>query len=325
MANCFIKILILLFLQNIVFASQKREQQSPEKERTIFQDLKQSFYEGHGHLSTSLLIATNWIDSFFGDKKSLEEKNGTRLRVYYIASKEESSDFTAEPAFKLDLKLPNLQKKLQISFEKSAKSEKQAGLSPENKPSTDKRVEKEEVRGSISLFLNEVLDFDLKFTTGVKANIPPRLFSNFRISREYNIPGGWTLRTISNTFWEQVPGFGQSLTGDFERTLSDNLLLRVINESTWLDESDEITASHGPTLFQRLSSRRVVSYNIRANYTNRPQYQLDAYVFNLVYRQNISKGWLFYEIVPTISFPRSYNFKSRLALAAKIECLIGDF
>lgn len=292
-----------------------------------FDRIQEGIDNTQSFLSKKVLNTTNWIDSFFGNKKSLDEQNGSRVRLFYILSKEESQDFDHTPSYKVDIRLPNLQKKIQISLESSQDSEA-ATPTPETQLSTesDSPVNTQGgERGSISYFFKELAETKFKLSAGARFGIPPRVFTNFRASKEHDLGYFWKLRAISNTFWEQDQGFGESLSMDFSKELSSNLNIRLVNEATWLDSSDTINASHGPTLFHILSKRRIVSYNYRQNYSNRPNYRLNEHLLNIVYRQNIHDNWLFYEMIPSLRFARYDHFHSHLGVTVKVECLIGSF
>ena len=124
---------------------------------------------------------------------------------------------------------------------------------------------------------------------------------------------------------EQDQGAGQSLSIDGDRQIVDDLSFRFVNESTWLDLTDELSTSHGPSFYYKISNRRAVSFNSRANLSNRPQYEIDNYDFNLVYRQNLHKEWLYYELIPSINFSRERSFHSHLGITGKVEFFVGSF
>lgn len=324
-------ILITVFLAgNVFFFSlvSAQEDNSKNDNKDPFSSLeafKNNLYSAHEILSKNIMRSTNWVDSFFGNKKQFDEQNGTRLNFYHILSKFESEDVQARPGIKINLKFPNLEKKLQINIEKRASNEDTASPIAESNLLTERDLPNKDLRTSASLFLKNLSDLNIKFTAGVRIKIPPRVFSHFRVSKIVPLPFEWNMKSISTSYWEQVEGVGQSLSVDFDRRISDLFLLRIVNESAWTDENDTISSSHGPSLFQKISLRRAISYNFRFNYLNRPNYRIDNYSASISYRQNISKSWLFYELVPQINFARIRNFKSNLGIALKTEFSIGDF
>ena len=83
-----------------------------KKQDSSFIDKSRTF------ISKQLFKITNSIDSIFGKKNSFQEANGSKLKIYYLFSKEEGQDFQQEPNFKLVLKFPEFQKKLKFKFEK---------------------------------------------------------------------------------------------------------------------------------------------------------------------------------------------------------------
>lgn len=299
--------------------------QAPEEESiSAIKKLKSSIYGTQAFLSEQIMISTNWVDTFFGNKKFLEERNGSRIRLYNISQVSESDNFENDTAYRLSLRFPNLQKHLQFHLEKRASEETEITPVSELELSTDSELPNDEIRGGLSYFFKDYLDFNFKLTAGVLISLDPTPYSKFRISRDYDFIENWSTRFITTSYWDHKNLFSQSTSLDFDRVLNDKMEFRFINESTWSDSSDTLNASHGPSLYQKLSKRRVISYNFRANYSNRPRYQLERYLFSMVYRQNISKNWFFYELTPFWQFERARNFKDDPGISFKVEFIIGD-
>lgn len=323
---------IVYFLFSLCIAqaySAELSGKSSEKKESI-SSFKEILYVGHRKLSNATMISTNWIDSFFGNKKYLEEQNGTRLRLYHIFSKRESTDLTSETAFKFNLRFPNLEKRLQFSIEKKGSSELATTATPESRLSTEANKNNTDLRAGASYYLKQFVKVDAKLTAGFKLevppkDIPPKLFANFRLSKVFKISENWSTKAVSNSFWLQKDGVGESVTVDFDRVINKNLLFRFINESTWLDSTSVINTAHGPTLFQRLSSRRAISYNGRFNYSSKPKYRLQNIIWSVSYRQNILKNWFFYELTPFAETNKLNNFNYTPGVSFKLELVVGEF
>lgn len=270
----------------------------------------------HAQVGTNLRSLAAQIDKFFVNPKNVEEYNRTNLRFYQIFSKVEGQDFNSDFNFKLNVDLPNLKRRFKFSLERRTSKESNAiSESKEELVTESDRVN--ETRGGFS-FLNSVAAFDMKLSTGVRIDIPPTPFAEFKLSRDEEL-WGLLLNIYTNTFWSHRGGLGQSAAIDFSRDLTTYLLLRFVNEGTWLDSTDRILVSHGPSFYYTLSKRRVAAFNARLNYANRPHYRLENYDLSLSYRQVLVDDIFFYELIPGLTFPREINFKRQPSIALKLE------
>lgn len=260
----------------------------------------------HDKVSASLVSVATRIDEFFFNTKDVKIQNQTNLRFYQVFSKTEYNEYKSDFNFRLNLDLPNIEKKLKISIEKKGGAVEQTPSGSSDNLPTEKGRERE-LRGGLSYFLENVFDFNMKVSAGVRLGIPPTPFVDFKINRDFYI-GQWRTRFYSSTFWSHRGGFGQSISLDEDYKFSENFLFRFVNEFTWLDSTDLINVSHGPTLYHSISQRRALAYSGRVNYSNRPSYRLDNYDLAISYRQAIIANVFYYEIVPRLTFPRDRNF-----------------
>lgn len=74
--------------------------------------------EGQSFLSQQIFKITNTIDSYFGNKGSFDEPNGSKFKLYYLLSKEGHSAFQQEPNIKIVLKLPEFEKRFRFRLGK---------------------------------------------------------------------------------------------------------------------------------------------------------------------------------------------------------------
>lgn len=260
----------------------------------------------HDKVSASLTSVATKIDEFFFNTKDVKIQNQTSLRFYQIFSKSEYDEYKSDFNFRFNLDLPNIEKKLKISIEKKSGETEQLSSGASNILPTEKDRERE-LRGGLSYFLDSVFDFDMKISAGVRLGIPPTPFADFKVTRDIFF-GDWRTRFYLSSFWSHRGGFGQTVSLDEDYKISENFLFRFVNEFTWLDSTDQINVSHGPTLYHSISQRRALAYSVRANYLNRPNYRLENYDLAMSYRQAIIANVFYYEIVAHLTFPRERNF-----------------
>ncbi len=286
--------------------------------------VKDYVYESQQWLSDQLVSFSNQVDSLFGEKTSMLEQNGTRVRLFNIWRNEAGLEGTQETLFQLDFRLPNLQKKLRFDLEKKADTE-QDGI-----VDTDKRVAQkdaikndEDVRAGLSYLLDDVKKFNLKLSTGLRLSQSVVPYARFRINRDFKVGEG-NIRFLTQSYWDQTDQFNQNLRLNYTVRFRDDLFFSFINDATWFENTRETLASQGPTLHHRLSDRRDMFYSLRANSSSLPQYQLDNYYFGISYRQRIMSHWFFYELTPYLTFPRENNFKKNEGVLFTLQAMIGS-
>src|SRR5690606_30763007 len=80
----------------------------------------------HAQVGSNLRALAAQVDKFFINPKNVEEYNRTSLRFYQIFSKVEGEDLNSDFNFRLNIDLPNLEKKFKFSLERRSSKETNA-------------------------------------------------------------------------------------------------------------------------------------------------------------------------------------------------------
>lgn len=299
-------VFLILIVSQGVFASESKPKSMVDKV--------------HGSLSSSVLRLSNKVDRFFGSKRGDDEVNGTQIRLTYLGTKTEGEDLEHEGLIKFRLKLPYLERLLKVSFKKDPKDKTE-----DSEPKAPaKAEEKSAVKKIGEAIINEPKKWSFNIQTGVKVEIPPQFFANFRLRRSAFF-GKWEFRISQEFFWFSRDGFGETTTIDFDRPVMDDLLFRLRNTATWRDEDDEFETNHGPYLYWRIDQKRAVSFSALAQGKSRPSFHIHNYQGNLSYRQLIYKRWFYIETGPTLDFPKERDWDTVWTYTVKLEALIGSY
>jgi hypothetical protein len=289
-----------------------------EIDQGVEQDFSDQVSEVHQSVSERILSISDSIDWFLTDEEQ-SRKNKTRVKLSFMSSKMESSDIENDFNFKVSLRLPNFQNKLKLTFENEAEEDNKV-IRQQGRLKTERGSRG--ARSSLSLWMKEVMNFRVKLTTGVKLKFPPQIFGKLKLNRIDHI-GKWRVQFAPTFLWSSEEGYGEYTSLYFDREISKWMLFRFSNEQNWYDDTDELKTSHGPSLIHQLSEKRVISYNFRANFTNRPTFEIENYNFNIGYRQNLKKNWFFYHFIPQMDFAKDNDFKMRLGATIKISLIFG--
>lgn len=280
-------------------------------------DLSQRLRGYHGQVGGGLRFLAERVDRFFVNSKNVAEVNRTNLRLYQVFSKVESKQMEQDFSYRLNIDLPNLEKRFRFSLERRRKNDN--GLNSEGDENLITEVDREETsRGGFSFLMNDLGKFDVKLSSGVRIDIPPTPFAELKVSREF-VFEKMILNTYANSFWSYRSGYGQSLAIDINTSVTDDILFRFVNEATWLDSTDRILLSHGPSFYHSIGSRHFLAFNARANYSNRPSYRLENYDLTFNYRYSVIDQILYFDTIPGLGFPRSRGFRRTPRIAFKLE------
>lgn len=279
----------------------------------------------HHSLSRSLFLFSNTIDSFFGGQRADDLPNGSRIRLYWMANKEENTALVGESAIKANIVLVETQKKLKVSFKNKyeEENEKKSEIKTENKEQQDQVATQAPVSQS-SFDPADLLRWRLKIDSGIRVAIPPEPFAKLRLLKSWYF-GNYELRPSQEVFWYLESGFGETTRLDLDRPINEDLLFRYENWVTWRDETDQYEFASGPILFQRLSDRRGLSYNLKILGTSEPIWHVNDYKFEIAYRQLLWRKWFFLELTPYVHFPKARDWEKTFGMSFKLEMVIGNY
>lgn len=274
-------------------------------------------------LSHRVVSLANQLDSFFGAKRTDDEKNGSTLRVIPSYRVSEYRTPVGELEIRLNLKLLNLEKEgknLEDRFfarQEEPEDELDFKSSTAAEQAYEKQVEKMKRE-------QEQWGWNYNVENRIIVKNPLAFFSKFRVRK--NFQGsffthrfynefGWA----SDTYWQELASF----SSDYE--MNRFLLFRFSNELNWLFSTNAISSSHGPSFIQSLSSRDSISYDLRMiGVIEKFGWTLDSYGPSLTYRRQLENKWIFYELNPALTFARIDDFKRAFSFFIRFEFVFGD-
>jgi hypothetical protein len=275
----------------------------------------------HQKLSSSVTGFSYQIDKFFGSKRAEDRANGTQVKLAYITSKSEAQDLKHGGIVKFRLNLPYLESLLKVSFSTDSDEPKKP------LPKISEAKTKEPVSPKVKVpppLPPKPRSWGININTGVKVEIPPQFFTNFRIRKSFFL-GKWEFRGSQDIFWFSRSGFGETTTLDFDRTINSQLLFRLRNSATWTDTEDEFISGHGPILFWQLDQKKAFSFSVTAGGSSKPLWQINSYQIAVNYRQLLYNRWFYLETGPTIDYQRSVEWSPVLSYFLKLEVIIGNY
>lgn len=267
--------------------------------------------------------AAAWFDDFFKDENYLDIKNKSFVKVQGGYLYDKRGDSALYNKISARIKLPKTQEKLQIFIGDDAQ---EGGV----------------VSQARHAATNEGI--------GIKYYLPlyGRLFSNASLGLsgidnpyvkthlEYPIlMGRWLFKANQNFKYSAETEFDEWTDLYFDRKLSDKELIRVLFQRSTNNRIKGMDYLNQVSYMNMLNNGVGYSYYIAANgrtkdlsdttYENgfHPQEGVYNYSVGVVWRQQLVKEYLFYQIEPILSYHEQYDYRPNYLLRCTIDLYFG--
>jgi len=261
-------------------------------------DYKTSWYdETQVYVNSQFCEPALWFDNFFGsDRVFREGAAGTyiRWRNEFIYDEVDAFKFKSDIAFSIEL--PDVQKRLRLTFEND-EDETLLDVSPGKKQNSTK---------SLGLQLDVAKNTRSKFNISV--SFSPRI--RFRYRYTYPVLPSVTLRLTQEVQRKKAVNSSRTLI-DFEKLFDNQLLFRSSSEGRLSEVYDGVNWLQAFILFQRLDRKSSLSYEASANGITQPTTLALNYRLGVRFRKNFHRRWLFYEIAPEMTWPVTLDVQTQ--------------
>jgi hypothetical protein len=297
-------------LQEVQTNSEKKDQESTEKNQESMLDRHKRYVD------TQVQRASLWADAFFEDPNYEAEAAYSQIRIrpefYYRKEQGAAGRFK----FRARFNLPNLGRRVSLV----------AGAD-EDSGSLDNSVDDRRDDGVIGLqfFLKESSSWNTSITAGIKFNefagfFGPRVRYQKAVGEKGSYRLTQTLRWQTNNTWQI------NSRVDLNRVINDFFFFRQTFNGRWRGERAEeegYRTQVSSFLTQRLSIESGLQYEFSTVFHTRPDTHVDKYVVAVRFRKRTSRPWLYYEIVPQVSFEEEYDFKFNPGIRLRVEIFYG--
>jgi hypothetical protein len=298
----------------------KGEEDEEEPEEPTFIDA------AHGSISSGVLETARWLDSFFSDPRIENEITETRVKVRFSVFAQEDDKVEYNVRANLRLDLPFLKERFQLLISGDPEEEEDfRAISGREGERAALASSDEDFSASLRYFLEDSLKRNISLRSGVRwRNGMPTVFLEPRY-RQTTLLDSWLFR-----FTQRVIGFTDGRKGartifDLEREIGKALFFRSSAEGSWESDEDGYAYSLGFSVFKSFSPRRAIIFGLGSSFNTRPHNQLENVAMSVRYRQRILRDWLFYEIIPQVSFPRERDFEATPGILLRLEMLFGHY
>lgn len=279
----------------------------------------------HDRIEQSILREVNRFDSFFGDfNSSDEQRTGYQLQVRNSVRVEKGGGVSIGPSVRANVALSRISNRLRLYISGDNEPEPIAPRLPEDpgnpgfdRPVTPAKVVNTELRyeffqtRSTSIFLG----------AGVRVAIPLEAFVRSRIQHIHHFNDVTLLRLGETLFANNVAGLGETTEISLERILNPKNLLRWDSTGTVSSMVAGVEWGTELSLLHQLSSRSSITLTGGVYGNTDVDDMVTNYRMLARYRRNFLRSWLFYELVPELSWPRKSDgvFPANYAMSFILE------
>lgn len=287
-------------------AGQAPPQPSPAEEGSFM-----SFIDRyHTYLTGQVNQPAVWFDNFFGDPRADDDLPTSFVRLRLSARFTEGEGFKFPVRIRANIKLPRASRKLRLVIVGESYEELQA-TRPGDHTGTTAGEGFDKEKGSVGLryTLYKNLRSLLHFGGGTSNLVPFEYYGRINYQRLVHIGSHSVTRAKQTVFWNSIDGFGETSTLDLERNLPRLITGRLSLSGTYYDSDPGTEENKGlnwtvqTSFFKHLTSKTAASLDLGVFGITRPTTKISNYVIATRIRTNILRPWLFFEIVPEISFP----------------------
>lgn len=275
----------------------------------------------HRKFSNRILAFSREVDAFFADDKHVGLTNRSKLKFAFTTNFREAAGPFIVSDINYNLVLPRTQKRLRI-FVENEQEERQNETFATNYQRQDARTQRADSTAAGLRYIINKSGIQFFQDTGVILDVPPRAFVRWTAKKDIMFRD-WILKAREQVEWNNVDGITSVLNLDFDTRLTRKFLLRMVNDTLWNDTDYVVTFENGPTLFHKLDDKRGLSYSARVITLNKPTFEVDNYLVQLTYRQNVYRDWLFASFTPFLNFPRANNFHRTPGFIIRTDAVFG--
>jgi hypothetical protein len=284
----------------------------------------------HRRISSGVLKTAETIDAFFHTEQTEIEENQTVFKVSLGLFFEAEEETRMETRSRLKLVLPGFQDRLHLILTGDPETVDEVlgetiDASPEETLSGDETGDG--AGAALRYFVLDDLKRNLSFSAGVRIR-DTRLvgFPEARYRRLLDLDDeDLAIRFEQRVVWYTDDGWQESSRVDMDVLLKEDYLWRTSLMGVWAEADAGYDYHLRFKLFHQLWKRAALSYEWDNAFNVCADSQLGEILFKLSYRQSFWRPWLFFELIPQLSFPESEDFRNIPGIRLRIEAIFGHY
>ncbi len=258
----------------------------------------------HEALSSRLTEPILWLDDFFGDRQ-VDDLDQATMLVRWRSSVRimEGEGVTLPQRLRARARLPHLSERLHLLFEGDDLKEtcaEQIGVTA-GECLSDPDAQSQASLGLMYLMYDSLRD-RLDVSSGARLRWPADYYVRLGYERLLHLGRANVVRLSETGVWRSLEGYSATSRVDLDRRLSDQFSSRFSLYVTWNEDVSGIDWGGEASLYQQLSSRSALSFDLGMYGDNRPSTVVETYRAGCRYRSNFFRPWLFWAVEPEVRY-----------------------
>ncbi|WP_455217581.1 hypothetical protein, partial [Kaarinaea lacus] len=138
------------------------------------------------------------------------------------------------------------------------------------------------------------------------------------------IIGDWLYRTSETISWYSREGAEETTQLNIDNNFAEKWLFRSSTFATWKNINGYFNYGQDFIFFQSINKRKALTYQVGARGITEDTPHTTDYFLSARYREEIHKGWLFYEVIPAVHHPVENGYKPVRSLSLKLEIVFDE-
>jgi hypothetical protein len=275
--------------------------------------------------------SSQWFDNFFGSTNIDQEGNVRQGKVTLGANWDERDGLKGRARFKARFPLPAFRQRTRLVFGRGDADDFVDGTANNNTdslPSQFNDFEDDDWLLGVGYSKDGSLSRGFDLGVGVKLASPvePYVRVTYRWNKTFAESWLWQLRP--RVFSQSQRGNGGSLNSILDYAVSSSWLLRSWIVLSAEDEIEGMGWSNNLIAYQSLTNRTAFSYSVFASGETEDEVELQNYGFEIRYRKQIAREYLFMELSTSLTWPRYFLIEKResnIGIGIQFEMQFGDW
>ncbi len=278
---------------------------------------------------TTSCRTVRWVDHLFGDEHEFQEEEIGGI-ISTALSWSEFDGFEPKLRFKLDAKLPNLNRRVNAFLGRVEEDAYIRDTQPDDQTAFRDGIEDEDRSWLLGFGYNKnphrKQGFD--YSAGIRLRAPPDPYVKVRYRYNSDWNDGRDLRFNQTIFWRRNEGFGTTSSLDMAWDLHETSLLRWESIGTVSEDTEGLNWWTGVTWYQNMGNIGAAALlGFVRGETDEPV-ALQEYGLRLTLRRPWLREWMYLEAGPSLTWPRERRNQQReasLGFAIRVEMEFGAY
>jgi len=317
--------LILLSICFSAFPVQAEDITDNDSEENWWEDVLEELEENRDATTQKYLSMSRSIDQYFYGKPIEKTTNKSYIKLELENTAYKGGQVEQDVKLRAKLDLPNTKRRAKLVFTSAADLEESLEERVTNDASGQQRIKKDDSFAGIEFTpAKKPTDWKTDFTAGIKLRTPLLPFAKYNLENNWKLPDQWT-SNFEQVFWYlDDDGFGETSRLQFSRPITKSYQMAISSELEFRDLEDTFYYDLILSTTHRLNPTSAMEYYTGAIGGSQPTNQITSYLIGATYRRVLHEDWLFLNLEPGLSFPRTEGWHPEPSFTLRLQIYFSD-